>query len=139
MFPRVEEMDRVRATVDNQRRFAICLFASHHEHCPKFVYDDEAVAKQWKDRTESGRLLAAVRDHLTAVAWEAADLERELRALADNLGLGAGKVLQPLRVALVGQAASPGIFDVLVLLGRERSLARVDRALRFLNAPMTPD
>ena len=104
-----------------------------------FVYDDEAVAKQWKDRTESGRLLAAVRDHLTAVAWEAADLERELRALADNLGLGAGKVLQPLRVALVGQAASPGIFDVLVLLGRERSLARVDRALRFLNAPMTPD
>ena len=43
--------------------------------------------------------------------------------------MGAGKVFQPLRVALTGVAASPGIFDVLLILGRERSLARVARAL----------
>ena len=56
-------------------------------------------------------------------------LEEALRGLAETEGLGAGKVMQPLRVALVGVAASPGMFDVLQLLGRDRSLARIDAAL----------
>jgi glutamyl-tRNA synthetase len=60
-----------------------------------------------------------------------------LRGLAERLGYGdkAGKLFQPMRVALTGLAASPGIFDVLVVLGRERSLARIDDAVAFLRAP----
>ena len=45
--------------------------------------------------------------------------------LAEDLGLGLGKLAQPLRAALTGQTTSPGIFDVLVLLGRDESLARI--------------
>jgi glutamyl-tRNA synthetase len=48
------------------------------------------------------------------------------------LKVGSGKLIHPLRVALTGQGASPGIFEVLVLLGRERSLARIDRAIEQL-------
>jgi glutamyl-tRNA synthetase len=59
-------------------------------------------------------------------------LEAELRALADRLGIGAGKLFQPLRVALVGTDQSPGIFDVILLLGRDRAVARLDRALADL-------
>jgi glutamyl-tRNA synthetase len=57
-----------------------------------------------------------------------------LRLLAERLGFGdnAGRVFQPLRVALTGLAASPGIFDVLVVLGRDRALARIDDAVAFL-------
>jgi glutamyl-tRNA synthetase len=44
--------------------------------------------------------------------------------------VGAGKLIHPLRVALTGNMASPGIFDVLVLLGRERTTQRVREALR---------
>jgi glutamyl-tRNA synthetase len=104
---------------------------------PYFVdtvtYDEGAVAKQWKDRPATADLLGAARERLAALdAWEPTVLEAALRALAESRGIGAGKLLQPLRVALVGRAESPGIFDVLHLLGRERSLARLDRALTML-------
>ena len=54
--------------------------------------------------------------------------------LAESMEVGAGKLIHPLRVALTGQSASPGIFDVLTVLGRERSVARVEGALRRLRA-----
>jgi glutamyl-tRNA synthetase len=60
--------------------------------------------------------------------WEVGPLEEALRGFAEARGIGAGKLFQPLRVALTGLAASPGIFDVLVALGRDRALARLDRA-----------
>lgn len=58
--------------------------------------------------------------------WTLPALEANLNAYAEELGLGLGKLAQPLRAALTGQTTSPGIFDVLVLLGREESLARID-------------
>ncbi len=57
--------------------------------------------------------------------WTLAGLEASLKAMAEELGLGLGKLAQPLRAALTGQTTSPGIFDVLVLLGRDESLARI--------------
>jgi glutamyl-tRNA synthetase len=59
-------------------------------------------------------------------------MEAHLRRVAEQRGVGAGKLFQPLRVALTGSAASPGIFDVLKLLGRERSLERIDAAVRHI-------
>jgi glutamyl-tRNA synthetase len=98
-------------------------------------YDPEAVAKTWKDTAATHELLAATRAALAdASAWDAAVLEGALRTLAESRGVGAGKLFQPLRVALTGVTASPGIFDVLVLLGRDRSLARIDAATTKLSA-----
>jgi glutamyl-tRNA synthetase len=57
--------------------------------------------------------------------WTIEPLEASLKAMAEELGLGLGKLAQPLRAALTGQTTSPGIFDVLVLLGRDESLARI--------------
>lgn len=57
--------------------------------------------------------------------WTSEKLEASLKAMAEELGLGLGKLAQPLRAALTGQTTSPGIFDVLVLLGRDESLARI--------------
>ena len=94
--------------------------------------DPEAVAKQWKDPSAPD-LLGDARVSLDAVTeWSAASLEDALRGVAERRGIGAGKLFQPLRVALTGSAVSPGIFDVLVLLGRERSLQRLDDALRAI-------
>jgi glutamyl-tRNA synthetase len=59
-------------------------------------------------------------------------MERALRELAEERGVAAGKVFQPLRVALTGMSASPGIFEVLVMMGRTLALRRLDSASRWL-------
>jgi glutamyl-tRNA synthetase len=61
--------------------------------------------------------------------WDETALETAVRQVAEDAGLGLGKVAQPLRAALTGRTTSPGIFDVLLLLGREESLARIDDAI----------
>jgi glutamyl-tRNA synthetase len=100
----------------------------------EITYDPEAVAKQWKDRPATAELLRAVRDRLSELpAWAPDAMEQALRSLAEARGVGAGKLFQPLRVALTGLAVSPGIFDVLAVLGRERSLQRISQALVRLN------
>lgn len=97
-------------------------------------YDPQAVAKQWKDRDRTRESLVSVRDTLESVeSWEPEPMETALRTLAEAKAISAGSLFQPLRVALTGSAASPGIFDVLKLLGRERSLDRIDRAVRYVS------
>jgi glutamyl-tRNA synthetase len=123
------ELLKVRArTIDDIVRQAEPYFRD------EIVYDQDAVAKQWKDRPATADLLAAVRERLAGLgAWTPDAMEQALRALAEGRGVAAGKIFQPLRVALTGLSVSPGIFDVLSLLGRERSLQRISQALVRLN------
>ena len=87
------------------------------------------MAKQWKEPAVVLPLLAGTRETLAALGpWEPAPMEEALRALAESKGVGGGKIFQPLRVALTGLTVSPGIFDVMVMLGRERTLARIAQA-----------
>jgi glutamyl-tRNA synthetase len=57
--------------------------------------------------------------------WNAASAEATIREYAAANGLKLGAAAQPLRAALTGKSTSPGVFDVLAVLGREESLARI--------------
>jgi glutamyl-tRNA synthetase len=71
-------------------------------------------------------VLASAHARLVALAnWDAPVLEAAIREVAESTGVKLGKLAQPLRAALTGRTTSPGIFDVLALLGREESLARI--------------
>ncbi|MDH3230877.1 MAG: glutamate--tRNA ligase [Alphaproteobacteria bacterium] len=61
-------------------------------------------------------------------AWEPLAMEDLVRDMAEQKGLGLGKIAQPLRAALTGSNVSPGIFEVMQILGREESLERLSRA-----------
>ena len=76
---------------------------------------------------EGGReTLGALSPRLASVeSWTQAALETAVRQFADETGYKLGKIAQPLRAALTGRSTSPGIFDVLAVLGREESLARI--------------
>jgi glutamyl-tRNA synthetase len=95
--------------------------------------DPEAVAKHWKDPKTAADRLARLRERLAGMEdWSEGPLEDSLRGLAGELEVGAGKLIHPLRVALTGMAVSPGIFEVLAVMGRDLSLRRIDDAVARL-------
>ena len=76
--------------------------------------------------SEARALLREIEPELAAVEpWTAEATERAVRAFAERKGVKLGAVAQPLRAALTGRTTSPGIFEVLILLGKSESLARV--------------
>jgi glutamyl-tRNA synthetase len=90
--------------------------------------DPKAAAKHLSG--QGLEMLAQVRERLAASPeWSAAAVHGALNDLASTLGAGLGKVAQPVRVAVTGTSVSPPIDATLELLGRERSLARIDAAI----------
>ncbi len=92
----------------------------------RIAYHPEAVRKHWaKDPAAAAGHLEALERTFEETPWREDALEEALRGLAAERGVGAGKLIHPLRVALLGEAVSPGIFEVLVAMGRELALARI--------------
>jgi glutamyl-tRNA synthetase len=76
--------------------------------------------------SDAKAVLAGAKPALAGIdTWDAASAEAAVRVYAEANGLKLGKVAQPLRAALTGRSTSPGVFDVLAVLGREESLARI--------------
>jgi glutamyl-tRNA synthetase len=95
-------------------------------------YDGDAVKKHLKGDDLAARL-TELHDALEAAEpFDVTTSEQALRALAESRGLSAGKLIHPLRLALTGRGASPPIFDVAVVLGKERSLRRLRRLIATL-------
>jgi glutamyl-tRNA synthetase len=94
-----------------------------------FAYDEKAVKKRL---LKEGAMenLALLRERFAAAEpFNAETLEAALRTLAEEQSLGAGSLIHPLRIAVSGIPAGPSLFDMLVVLGRDRVLQRIDRTL----------
>jgi glutamyl-tRNA synthetase len=96
-------------------------------------YDEGAAKKHLRPVAEAP--LRAVGNRLAdLLVWEPDRLNGAVGITAGELGIGMGKMAQPLRVALTGAAVSPSIDKTLWLAGRERSLERISRALAYIAA-----
>jgi len=101
---------------------ATFLFASR-----PLAMEDKAAAIL---RDGGGATLAQLLPRLEAISdWTVPALEAEVRGFSEESGLKLGKIAQPLRAALTGRTVSPGVFDVLAVLGREEALARIADAV----------
>ena len=95
----------------------------------EFSYDTAAKEKFWKDE-RLPQLLAKLADALAALPeWTHDACEHALRALAEAEGVKAGMLINATRVAIVGQAVAPPLFDTMIVLGRERVVGRLRSAL----------
>jgi glutamyl-tRNA synthetase len=112
--------DRVKTLKDMAERAAVW-------YRPLAGYDEAAVAKHLAGAAAP---LQAAHAQLEAVdAWTPATIDTALRAAAESLGIGMGKVAQPLRVAITGTAVSPSIEHTVYLAGRDEALRRIDAAM----------
>lgn len=89
---------------------------------------DQAAAAKFFGAVERGRLRSLVAEMEGLDPWVVPTIENELRAFCEAEGVKLGAVAQPLRVALTGGTASPGIFELCAVLGRERTVARIRQA-----------
>ncbi len=94
-------------------------------------YDEKAVKKNFKQGVDE--VLQHLWNQFNAIdAWEAEALHQVVLDSAEQLQLGLGKVAQPLRVAVCGSGVSPAIDATLALLGKQKTLDRIDRAIQFI-------
>jgi glutamyl-tRNA synthetase len=118
-----------------RERSQTLLEMAERAHC----YYEEFEA--YDDKSARTHLQAEAREALAALAvalgglqdWSEQPIEAAVAGVAGDLGLKLGRVAQPLRVALTGQAASPGIGLTLRLVGRDRAMARIGRALTYID------
>ena len=114
---------RTLADVENKCKF---IFID------KIEFDPKAVIKVLK-KPDAPDLLAQSRTALAQLhPWNENSIRQAIEMLCKKNNVGLGKVAQPLRVALTGTAVSPPIADSLVLLGKQKTLKRIDAALQFL-------
>ncbi len=109
---------------ERARTLVELLDSAAYLYAPRPIQPDEkaAILLDTEARSRIGRLRAALAD---AADWTAAGTEIVVRQFAEANGLKLGQVAQPLRAALTGKTTSPGLFDVLEVLGRDECLARL--------------
>jgi glutamyl-tRNA synthetase len=133
----VGDIDRIVPLVDAFRERAKTL-AELAEKARVYLedfaeYDVKGAAKHLTP--ESAILLRDVRERLGALdVWSADSTQTVVEAIAEASGAGMGKVAQPVRVAVTGGTTSPGIGVTLHVLGREKTLERLDRAIAYAGA-----
>jgi glutamyl-tRNA synthetase len=100
-------------------------------------YDGEGVRKHLA-APDTAAHIDALASCLAAATWDVQTLERDLRALADSRGIKAAVLIHAARLAVTGRMVSPGLFEMLVLVGRDAVVARLYRLAQHLPALVAP-
>ena len=94
-------------------------------------YDDAVVKKRWKsDSADHLHKLAELFSQLSTPSK--VDFENTLRETAEELGIGTGKLIHPVRLAVSGVGGGPGVFDILFIIGKEATIRRLNKAIEIL-------
>ncbi len=94
-------------------------------------YDESVVKKRWKPDSV-GHLKKLVEEFSKLSNPSKEDFENALRLTAENLGIGTGKLIHPVRLAVSGVGGGPGVFDILYIIGKEKTINRLNRAIEKL-------
>jgi len=142
-FPQVKDLEKSKDGARHFLKIVACLqdriklipdvaeLASYF-FSEEFEYDGEAEKKYFKGR-ETADLLSKLSEKLSALkTFDHEHLEKTFKGLAKDLNAKLGAVIHPTRLALTGRAVSPGIYDVVEILGKEETLKRIEKAITYL-------
>jgi glutamyl-tRNA synthetase len=99
-------------------------------------YDKNVIKKRWKEDTPEQ--LKKLRDNISRLENTVKeDFENALTKTAEELNISKGKLIHPIRLALSGIGTGPGVYDSLYIIGKDKSIERIDRALKIIDIPKT--
>ncbi len=117
---------------DRARTFPELVEKAHFILTSRPIEPDEKVAKALYSVSDG--ILKELTPHLQNASWTRDDLEETLNAFAEARGTKFGKLAGPLRAALAGRAITPSVFDMMLVLGRDETLARLSDAAQLFPA-----
>ena len=124
-WPTWESLEKVLAIVKPKIKmlkdlpeWVTCFFSE------EFPYDEAAVTKTLKAPGAADRLAALVESYSALTTWDAPSLEASLKETATRLGIKTGELVHPARVSVSGRGVGPGLYEMIEILGKERTLQR---------------
>lgn len=131
-----EELNYFKKVVDTVRDRVKTLSelaeASTYFYRDEFSYDPKGVEKHFR-KEGSADLLRRAADLLRNFEpFNLESIETAYRSLSEELGISTGRLIHPTRLAISGRTMGPGLFDIIVLLGREKTVSRLEKAARWI-------
>jgi len=127
-------LERMVATLQPRAKTLVELVELAHFYLSDEIRLEEKAAKKFLTREIRDPLQELTRKLMALEDFDERTIERVFGEVLQKRGLPLGKLAQPVRVALTGSTASPGIYEVIAVLGKERTLQRLNKALGYINA-----
>jgi len=124
----------IRLMIERAGRLPDVVAQGHFFFRSPESYDEQAMKKAWKENT--GELVSEFREAISALSdegYNAVEIKAQLSSVIEKHGVGFGKLMLPVRLAVTGEGSGPDLFETMVLLGRDEVIARLDAAVGGLN------
>lgn len=135
--PGKEELDYYKKVLETVRERAKTLVeladASTYFYDDQFTYDQKGVKKAFTKADVSDLLRHAAQELEALDSFSGTDAEKTFESLCEKLELSAGRLIQPTRLAITGRMGGPGLFDIMNLLGREKTVERLKSAAEYID------
>ena len=128
-----EYLKQVIATVRERAKTLVELAEiSTYFYHGQFDYDQKGVKKHFAKENTADHVRRAAEELEKLEPYDKESVEALYRSLSEDLGISTGRLIHPTRLAITGRTAGPGLFDIMALLGRERTVERLKKAAAYI-------
>ena len=126
-------LKQIIATVrERVKTLAELADASAYFYHDRFEYDEKGIRKHFSKDNEADYLLRVAEELQKLEPYDKESIEALYKSISENLGVSTGRLIHPTRLALTGRTAGPGLFEIMALLGRERTVERLKKAAQYI-------
>ncbi len=133
-----EYLKQVIATVRERAKTLVEMAEiSSYFYRDQFDYEQKGVNKHFAKENAAEHVRRAAEELEKLEPYDKESIEALYRSLSEDLGISTGRLIHPTRLSITGRTAGPGLFDIMALLGRKRTVERLKKAAAFIEGGLT--